>query len=149
MAGSVSKTILIGNVGSDPEIRTMQNGNKVANFSLATSETWKDKNTGERKESTEWHKVVVFDKNLVPIVEQYIKKGSKLFIEGQNKTRKWTDSNGVEKYSTEVVVQGFNSSITMLDSRGGEQAPEQQSAPKASVPEDFSDDIPFAKVHLV
>lgn len=123
MAGSVNKVILVGNVGKDPEIRRTQDGRPIANINLATSETWKDKNTGERKERTEWHRVVIFNENLCKVVEQYVKKGSKLYIEGQLQTRKWTDQSGVEKYSTEVVLQGFNGSLTMLDSaRGGASA---------------------------
>jgi single-strand DNA-binding protein len=119
MAGSVNKVILIGNLGRDPEIRTMQNGNKVANLNLATSESWKDKATGERKEKTEWHRVVIFNEGLCKVAEQYLKKGAKVYIEGALQTRKWTDQSGVEKYSTEVVLQGFNSTLTMLDGRSG------------------------------
>jgi single-strand DNA-binding protein len=119
MAGSVNKVILVGNVGKDPEIRRTQDGRPIANISLATSETWRDKATGERKEKTEWHRVVVFNENLCKIVEQYVKKGSKLYVEGSLQTRKWTDPSGVEKYSTEVVLQGFNGSLTMLDGRAG------------------------------
>jgi single-strand DNA-binding protein len=118
MAGSVNKVILVGNVGKDPEIRRTQDGRPIANLSLATSETWRDKNTGERRERTEWHRVVVFNEGLCKVVEQYVKKGSKLYIEGQLQTRKWTDQSGVEKYSTEVVLQGFSSVLTMLDARG-------------------------------
>ncbi|MDX2309587.1 MAG: single-stranded DNA-binding protein [Hyphomicrobium sp.] len=119
MAGSVNKVILVGNVGKDPEIRRTQDGRPIANISLATSETWRDKATGERKEKTEWHRVVVFNENLCKVVEQYVRKGSKLYVEGQLQTRKWTDQSGAEKYSTEVVLQGFNGSLTMLD--GGRQ----------------------------
>ncbi len=119
MAGSVNKVILVGNVGRDPEIRRTQDGRPIANLSLATSETWRDKATGERKERTEWHRVVVFNENLCKVVEQYVKKGSKLYIEGQLQTRKWTDQQGVEKYSTEVVLQGFNGNMTLLDGRPG------------------------------
>ena len=115
MAGSVNKVILVGNVGKDPEIRRTQDGRPIANLSLATSESWRDKNTGEKKEKTEWHRVVIFNENLCKVVEQYVKKGSKLYIEGALQTRKWTDQAGVEKYSTEVVLQGFNGSLTMLD----------------------------------
>ncbi|MBT4769143.1 MAG: single-stranded DNA-binding protein [Rhodospirillaceae bacterium] len=118
MAGSVNKVILIGNLGRDPEIRSMQNGGKVANLSLATSENWKDKNTGERREKTEWHRVVIFDDRLIDVVEKYVTKGSKLYIEGQLQTRKWTDKDGAEKYSTEVVLQRFRGELTMLDSKG-------------------------------
>jgi single-strand DNA-binding protein len=119
MAGSVNKVILVGNVGKDPEIRRTQDGRPIANLSLATSESWRDKATGERKEKTEWHRVVVFNENLCKVVEQYVKKGSKLYVEGALQTRKWTDQSGVEKYSTEVVIQGFNGSLTMLDGRSG------------------------------
>lgn len=119
MAGSVNKVILVGNVGKDPEIRRTQDGRPIANLSLATSETWRDKSTGERKEKTEWHRVVIFSEPLCKVVEQYVKKGSKLYIEGALQTRKWTDQSGAEKYSTEVVLQGFNGSLTMLDGAGG------------------------------
>lgn len=119
MAGSVNKVILVGNVGKDPEIRRTQDGRPIANISLATSETWRDKTTGERKEKTEWHRVVVFSEPLCKVVEQYVRKGAKLYVEGQLQTRKWTDQSGVEKYSTEVVLQGFNGTLTMLDGRAG------------------------------
>src|SRR6202012_1143768 len=119
MAGSVNKVILVGNLGKDPEIRRTQDGRPIANLSIATSETWRDKGTGERKEKTEWHRVGIFNEGLCKVVEQYVKKGSKVYIEGQLQTRKYTDKDGVEKYSTEVVLQGFNSQLTMLDSRGG------------------------------
>jgi single-strand DNA-binding protein len=118
MAGSVNKVILIGNLGRDPEIRRTQDGRPIANLSVATSESWKDKNTGERKEKTEWHRVVIFSEGLCRVAEQYLKKGMKVYLEGQLQTRKYTDKDGVEKYSTEVVLQGFNSTLTMLD-RGG------------------------------
>jgi single-strand DNA-binding protein len=119
MAGSVNKVILVGNLGKDPEIRRTQDGRPIANLSVATSESWRDKATGERKEKTEWHRVVIFSEPLCKIVEQYLKKGAKVYIEGALQTRKWTDQAGVEKYSTEVVLQGFNSTLTMLDGRGG------------------------------
>ena len=119
MAGSVNKVILVGNLGKDPEIRRTQDGRPIANLSVATSESWRDKATGERKEKTEWHRVVIFNEGLCKIVEQYLKKGSKVYLEGALQTRKYTDKAGVEKYSTEVVLQGFNSSLTMLDGRGG------------------------------
>ena len=119
MAGSVNKVILIGNLGKDPEIRRTQDGRPIANLTVATSETWRDKNTGERKEKTEWHRVVIFNEGLCKVVEQYVKKGAKVYIEGALQTRKWTDQSGVEKYSTEVVLQGFNSTLTMLDGRSG------------------------------
>jgi single-strand DNA-binding protein len=115
MAGSVNKVILIGNLGRDPEIRRTQDGRPVANFTVATSESWRDKATGERKEKTEWHRVVIFNEGLCRIAEQYLKKGSKVYLEGQLQTRKWQDQSGQEKYTTEVVLQGFNSQLTMLD----------------------------------
>lgn len=119
MAGSVNKVILVGNLGADPEIRRTQDGRPIANLRIATSETWRDKNTGERREKTEWHRVVVFNEGLCKVVEQYLKKGSKVYIEGALQTRKWTDQSGQERYSTEVVLQGFNSVLTMLDGRSG------------------------------
>tara|TARA_R110002110_G_scaffold59726_13_gene168750 strand:+ start:530 stop:1021 length:492 start_codon:yes stop_codon:yes gene_type:complete len=119
MAGSVNKVILIGNLGADPEIRRTQDGRPIANLRIATSESWRDKNTGERREKTEWHRVVVFNEGLCKVIEQYVKKGSKVYIEGALQTRKWTDQSGQERYSTEVVLQGFNSTLTMLDSKGG------------------------------
>jgi single-strand DNA-binding protein len=119
MAGSVNKVILVGNLGKDPEVRRMQNGNPVVNLTVATSDTWRDKGTGERKEKTEWHRVVIFSEGLAKVAEQYLKKGAKVYIEGALQTRKWTDQSGVEKYSTEVVLQGFNSTLTMLDGRSG------------------------------
>src|SRR5260370_1539470 len=119
MAGSVNKVILVGNLGKDPEIRRTQDGRPIANLSVATSESWRDKATGERKEKTEWHRVVIFNEGLCKIAEQYLKKGAKVYLEGQLQTRKWTDQSGVEKYSTEVVLQGFNSNLTMLDGRSG------------------------------
>jgi len=119
MAGSVNKVILIGNLGADPEVRRMQDGRPVVNLRVATSESWRDKATGERKEKTEWHRVVIFNEGLAKIAEQYLKKGSKIYLEGALQTRKWTDQQGVEKYSTEVVLQGFNSALTMLDRAGG------------------------------
>lgn len=117
MAGSVNKVILIGNLGADPEIRRTQDGRPIANLSIATSESWRDKNTGERREKTEWHRVVVFNEGLCKIIEQYLKKGSKVYLEGALQTRKWTDNNGQDRYSTEVVLQGFNGTLTMLDGR--------------------------------
>ena len=121
MAGSVNKVILVGNVGKDPEIRSMQSGGKIANLTLATSETWNDKASGERKEKTEWHRVVVFNDRLVDVCERFVKKGRKLYVEGALQTRKWTDQSGQEKYSTEVVVDRFRGDITLLDTnRGGE-----------------------------
>ncbi|AMA58313.1 single-stranded DNA-binding protein [Bradyrhizobium sp. CCGE-LA001] len=164
MAGSVNKVILVGNLGKDPEIRRTQDGRPIANLSIATSETWRDKNSGERKEKTEWHRVVIFSEPLCKIVEQYLKKGAKVYIEGALQTRKYTDQSGVEKYSTEVVLQGFNSTLTMLDGRGGggggsfgdEQGGDfGSSGPVSSAPRrpvaaggggrnsDMDDDIPF------
>src|SRR6185295_18779866 len=119
MAGSVNKVILVGNLGKDPEIRNTQDGREIANLTLATSESWKDKNSGERKEKTEWHRVVIFNDRLIPIVKQYLKKGAKVYVEGALQTRKWTDQSGQEKYSTEVVLQNFNGTLTMLDTRQG------------------------------
>ena len=119
MAGSVNKVILVGNLGKDPEIRRTQDGRPIASFSVATGESWRDKATGERKEKTEWHRVVIFSEPLCRVVEQYLKKGAKVYIEGQLQTRKWQDKEGHEKYSTEVVLQGFNSVLTMLDGRQG------------------------------
>jgi single-strand DNA-binding protein len=124
MAGSVNKVILVGNVGKDPEVRRLNNGEPVVTLSLATSENWRDKATGERKEKTEWHKVVIFNEGLAKVAEQYVRKGSKLYIEGQLQTRKWADQSGVEKYTTEVVLQRFRGEMTLLDSRqgGGDEA---------------------------
>ena len=119
MAGSVNKVILVGNLGKDPEIRRTQDGRPIANLSVATSESWRDKATGERKEKTEWHRVVIFNEGLCKVAEQYLKKGAKVYLEGQLQTRKWTDQSGADKYSTEVVLQGFNSNLTMLDGRSG------------------------------
>src|SRR5665213_2033878 len=118
MAGSVNKVILVGNLGKDPEVRRMQSGDPVVNLSIATSETWRDKASGERKEKTEWHRVVIFNKNLADVAEKYLRKGSKVYVEGSLQTRKWTDKDGAEKYSTEVVLQNFNGTLVMLDSRG-------------------------------
>lgn len=157
MAGSVNKVILVGNLGRDPEIRTTQDGKKIANISVATSESWKDRNTGERKEKTEWHRVVVFNDNLVNVIENYLKKGSKVYLEGQLQTRKWVDqASGQEKYSTEVVLQGYNGSLTMLDGKsagGGAGASEggynqdyarpQAASSPAMAPALVDDEIPF------
>ncbi len=114
---SINKVILVGNVGQDPEVRTLSDGREIANFSLATSESWKDKSTGEKKEKTEWHRLVIFSQGLVNIVKNYVKKGTKLYVEGSVQTRKWTDAQGVEKFTTEIVLQNFNSSLQILDSR--------------------------------
>ena len=119
MAGSVNKVILVGNLGNDPEIRTFGNGGKVANFSLATSESWRDRQSGEKREKTEWHRVAVFGEGLVGVIERYVKKGSKLYIEGKLQTRKWQDRDGNDKYTTEIVLQGPGTTLTMLDSAGG------------------------------
>jgi single-strand DNA-binding protein len=153
MAGSVNKVILVGNLGKDPEIRSTQDGREIASFSIATSESWKDKNSGERKEKTEWHNIVVFNPQLVTVVKSYVKKGSKLYIEGALQTRKWTDKEGHDRYSTEVVLQNYNGSLTMLDgkSSGGnsDNASSSYSAPMASsgsskpAPELLDDEIPF------
>lgn len=151
MAGSVNKVILIGNLGRDPEIRSFQNGGRVASFSLATSENWKDKATGEKKERTEWHRVSVLNDKLVEVVERYVKKGSKLYIEGQLETRKYTDKDGVEKYTTEVVLRPFRGEITMLDSPGGRGSTptpvsEEQAfggSPVSGGSGDIDDSIPF------
>ena len=124
MSGSVNKVIIIGNCGKDPEVRTMQNGSKVANLSLATSESWKDKATGERKEKTEWHRVVVFGA-LADIVERYVKKGSKVYVSGSLQTRKWTDKDGADKYTTEIVLQGFGSELVLLDGKRGDDGIDQ------------------------
>ena len=119
MAGSVNKVILIGNLGADPEVRRTQDGRPIVNLRVATSETWRDKNTGERREKTEWHRVVIFSEGLAKVAEQYLKKGSKVYLEGALQTRKWQDKDGQDRYSTEVVLQGFNSQLTMLDRAGG------------------------------
>lgn len=119
MAGSVNKVILVGNLGRDPEVRSMQDGREVANLAIATSESWKDRATGERREKTEWHRVVIFSEGLVNVAKNYLRKGSKVYIEGALQTRKWTDQSGQERYSTEVVLQGFGATLTMLDGRSG------------------------------
>ena len=119
MAGSVNKVILVGNLGADPEIKRTQDGRPIANLRIATSESWRDRATGERKEKTEWHRVVIFNEGLCKVAEQYLRKGAKVYIEGQLQTRKWTDQSGAERYSTEVVLQNFNSNLTMLDGRSG------------------------------
>ncbi len=152
MAGSVNKVILVGNLGRDPEIRSMQSGDRVANLSLATSDRWKDKQTGDMQERTEWHRVVVFDQMIVDVVEKYLAKGRKVYIEGELQTRKWTDQAGVEKYSTEVVLRRFRGQLIMLDSRGegaGASAGSASSngSERAPMPQpagtDLDDDIPF------
>ncbi len=118
MAGSVNKVILVGNLGADPEIKRTQDGRPIANLRVATSETWRDRNSGEKREKTEWHRVVIFNEGLCKIAENYLKKGAKIYIEGQLQTRKWQDQSGQDRYSTEVVLQGFNGALTMLDGRG-------------------------------
>ena len=149
---SVNKVILVGNLGQDPEIRSTQDGREIANFSLATSESWKDKNSGEKKEKTEWHRVVVFSQGLIGVIKNYVKKGTKLYIEGSLQTRKWTDAQGVEKFTTEIVLQNFNSSLQILDSRdkGGSSSygDNQGSSSNKSRSNDVSveehdDEIPF------
>jgi len=149
MSGSLNKVLLIGRLGADPEIKQMVNGKNVARLSLATSQSWKDKNTGEKKQKTEWHRVVIFNEGLVNVVQQYLKKGSQVYIEGQLSTRKWKDEqSGQDKYSTEVVIQGYNSSLTMLGGRGEIENNNQNtsSLPKDEVPStsnDLDDEIPF------
>lgn len=150
MSGSVNRAILVGNLCSDPEIRTMQNGNKVVNITIATNESWRDRNSGEKKERSEFHRVVIFSEGLVKVAESYLKKGAKVYIEGQLQTRKWQDQSGQDKYTTEIVLQGFNSTLTMLDSRGegdgssrqGENRGRTQSAP-AFDSGGMDDTIPF------
>ena len=152
MAGSVNKVIIIGNLGRDPEIRSMPNGDRVANLSVATSETWRDKSSGERKEKTEWHRVTIFNDNIVKVVESYVKKGSTVYIEGALQTRKWTDQSGVEKYSTEIVVSRFKGELTMLGGRsdGDSDSQARESGGGGSTggtgfkdTYDLTDDIPF------
>jgi len=142
MAGSVNKVILIGNLGADPEVRSFQNGGKVCNLRIATSESWKDKNTGERREKTEWHTVAIFSEGLVRVAESYLKKGSKVYIEGQLQTRKWQDQSGADRYSTEVVIQGLGGTLTMLDGASGGNRDAGYQAPPASDGLD-DDTIPF------
>ncbi|WP_374471393.1 single-stranded DNA-binding protein [Phenylobacterium sp.] len=160
MAGSVNKVILIGNLGADPEIRSLNSGERVANLRIATSETWRDRSSGERKEKTEWHRVVVFNENIVKVCEQYLRKGAKVYIEGSIQTRKWTDQSGQEKYSTEIVLQKFRGELTMLDGRGEgggmggrdeggygggfSSGPRNQSSgPREDFSADLDDEIPF------
>ena len=158
MSGSVNKVILIGNVGQDPEIRSFQSGGKVCNLSIATSERWKDRETSEQKERTQWHRVVVFNENLINLIEKYVNKGSKLYIEGQLETRKWTDSSGVDKYATEVVLRNFKGELTFLDSRGNNNDNQHENnnisqeensqlnqdiTESAGADSDIEDDIPF------
>ena len=148
MAGSVNKVILVGNLGRDPEVRRMTSGEPIVNLSVATSESWRDKTSGERKEKTEWHRVVIFNENLAKVAEQYLRKGSKVYLEGQLATRKWTDKDGQEKYSTEVVLNRFRGELVMLDARGegGGGAPRVSGASEAPASFDRSemdDEIPF------
>ena len=160
MSGSINKVILIGNVGQDPEIRSFQSGGKVCNLSIATSERWRDRESNEQKERTQWHRVVVFNENLVNLIEKYVNKGSKLYIEGQLETRKWTDSSGVDKYATEVVLRNFKGEITFLDSRNNSNENQLESnnnsvnqeensqlnqsfTENPSIDSDIDDDIPF------
>ena len=161
MAGSVNKVILIGNLGADPEIRSLTSGDRVANLRVATSETWRDRASGERKEKTEWHRVVVFNENIVKVCEQYLRKGAKIYLEGSIQTRKWTDQSGQEKFSTEIVLQKFRGELTMLDGRGdgdggreeggyggggfssGAGPRAQSSAPREDFSADLDDEIPF------
>ena len=148
MAGSVNKVILIGNLGKDPEVRRMTSGEPVVNLSIATSESWKDKSSGERKEKTEWHRVVIFNKNLADVAEKYLRKGSKVYLEGALQTRKWTDKDGAEKYSTEVVLQNFRGELTMLDGKGegggsgGDRSGAGES-PASFQRDEMDDEIPF------
>jgi single-strand DNA-binding protein len=152
MAGSVNKVILVGNLGRDPEVRHAQNGDKIINLNLATSESWKDRSSGERREKTEWHRVVVFNQHLAEVAEKYCAKGSKVYVEGQLQTRKWTDQSGTEKYSTEVVLTKFRGELTLLDGRsdGGEQGSREPSPRSGGQgggwepPPDLDDEIPFA-----
>ena len=150
MAGSVNKVILVGNLGKDPEVRRTTAGDPIVNLSLATSESWRDKASGERKEKTEWHRVVIFNKNLAEVAEKYLRKGSKVYVEGQLQTRKWTDKDGAEKYSTEVVLQNFRGELTMLDGRGGEGGGGgggggrgASEAPASFQRDEMDDEIPF------
>lgn len=162
MAGSVNKVILVGNLGADPVVRTTQDGRPIVNLSIATSDTWRDKATGERKEKTEWHRVVIFNENLAKIAQQYLKKGSSVYIEGSLQTRKWTDKDNIEKYTTEIVLQNFNGNLTLLGGRGGGEAgagalgggdefgasspmekPRGGGAAKQSFTRDLDDEVPF------
>lgn len=143
MAGSINKVILVGNLGRDPEIRQTQDGKEIANLAIATSESWKDRNTGEKREKTEWHRVVIFSDGLVNVAKNYLRKGSKVYIEGQLQTRKWVDQSGQEKYTTEIVMQGFNSALVMLDGRpGGSGGQNTYAAESAGGSRDFSNAAP-------
>jgi single-strand DNA-binding protein len=140
---SINKVTLIGSLGKDPEIRTMQSGDRVANLSIATTEKWRDKNSGEKKEKTEWHSVVVFNDGLASICERYLKKGSKVYVEGSLQTRSWEDSSGEKKYKTEVVIQRFNGNIVLLDGKSEESKPYRKEAYQESTMNDIEDEIPF------
>lgn len=162
MSGSINKAILVGNLGADPEVRNLPSGGKVVNLSIATSESWKDKNTGEKRERTEWHRVVIFNEGLAGIAEQYLRKGSKVYLEGQIQTRKWQDQSGADKYSTEIVLQGFQANLTLLDRQegGGNRPPpanspddygrtssnggQSQNGGGSGAPAGMDDDIPFS-----
>lgn len=144
MAGSVNKVIIVGNLGQDPEVRSFQNGNKVANLRIATSETWKDRNSGQKQERTEWHTIAIFGDGLVGVAERYLRKGSKVYVEGQLRTRKWQDQSGADRYSTEVVLQGPGAGLTMLDAPSGQQPRELTPQDKVHFfADDLDDDIPF------
>ena len=147
MAGSVNKVIIIGNVGKDPEIRSTQDGREIASLTVATSDNWKEKNTGERKEKTEWHKVLVFSSGLVGVIKQYVKKGSKVYIEGALQTRKWQDQSGADRYTTEVVLQAYGGTLTLLDSRGSSDnassAPQEQPQADYGANDELDSEIPF------
>lgn len=145
MAGSVNKVTLLGNLGRDPEVRSSQDGSKIVSFSIATTESWKDKSTGERKDRTEWHRIVVFNTNLADVCEKYLKKGSKVYLEGQLQTRKWQDKDGVERYTTEVVIPRFRGELKLLDSRGSmdDGISDVADMPSDQVPAGIDDDIPF------
>ena len=158
MAGSVNKVILLGNIGNNPDIRAMQNGSKLASFSIATSKRWKDKSTQEYKDKTEWHKIVAFGDGLVEIIEKYVKKGSKVYIEGEISTRKWQDQEGKDRYTTEIILQGYNSTLTLLDSRGSSNTQQVENSENKQIENDLQsesnkniteessdidDDIPF------
>ena len=146
MAGSINKVILVGHLGADPEIRNTQDGRPIANFSLATTESWKDKNTEERRQKTEWHRVVIFNEGLARVVERYLKKGSKVYLEGQLQTRKWQDQDGKDRYTTEIALQGYNSNLTMLDNRREDDSESPAPPNNSNIPDDnfeIDDDIPF------
>ena len=160
MAGSVNKVIIVGNLGRDPEVRATQDGGKIVNLSIATSETWKDRNTGERRERTEWHRCVVFNEALAKVAEQYLRKGSTVYLEGQLQTRKWTDQSGTEKYTTEIVLQRYRGELTMLGGRGdGEARGDDQGGSAGNYreasggggydagPDDLNDEVPFISSH--